>query len=423
MLETFIRLQCCMPAFLRAKKKDCRGSLCLPTPFVRKRYLGIIVATTQRKRFNKHLVHRIRAVNSRIVGHAYSFHSDMQKTYISRAFVCMFECLCMNFEELENLCVDLEGIDTQIQQKIKQISDLEEKAKQLKEENELERMIAEVRGEKPPAGHGLEELGQAKEELKSLKSNLEELRKKALKGMAKLDLPISKPEIDSEGNVVMTLEGGPYEKAVKFVADKFDSSVPLDLDGVLLDPNKIVVTKAGDQKKGVQKLFVFKNNIHRMARVAMGEDDPEIKRVIEYMRKGTYTDIWEAVGSKQKVVFENLYRDLGITESSGKKRVRNFFTNSQRALGEVFPFINIGPGVWERTFFGSLVWRRYQTLHPSVKETEEVLKEAEEESEGEAEVRTRKTEPEFQPLNKYMETKELDKILYGNTGDEDANSR
>lgn len=336
----------------------------------------------------------------------------------------------MKFEELEQLCVDLEGIDTQIQQKIKQISDLEEKAEHLKEENELERMMAEVRGEKPPVGHGLEELGQAKDELKNLKGSLEELKKKALKGMAELDLPVSKLGIDSEGNVVMTLEGGPYEKSANFIADKFDSSVPLDIDGVLLDSNKIVVTKVGDlkeelekQKKGLQKLRAFKQNIRRMARVAMGEDDPEIKRVIEYMRKGPYTDIWEAVGSKQKVVFQNLYRDLGIIESSGKKKVRNFFTNSQRALGEVFPFINTGPGVWERTFFGSLVWRRYQTLHPSIKEPEEAPKEAEEESEGEAKVRTRKTEPKIRPLNKYMETKELDKILYGNAGDEDANSR
>ena len=335
----------------------------------------------------------------------------------------MSECLCMKFEELEQLCVDLEGIDTQIQQKIKQISDLEEKAEHLKEENELERMMAEVRGEKPPVGHGLEELGQAKDELKNLKGSLEELKKKALKGMAELDLPVSKPEIDSEGNVVMTLEGGPYEKAAKFLADKFDSSVPLDLDGVLLDSNKIVVTKVGDPKKGLQKLLVSKKNIYRMARVATGEDDPEIKRVIKYMRQGTYTDIWEVAGSKQKVVFEKLYRDLGITESSGKKRVQNFFTNGQRTLGEAFPFINVRPGVWERTFFGSLVWRRYQTLHPSIKEPEENLKEAEEESEDEAEVRARKTEPKIQPLNKYMETKELDKILYGNTGDEDANSR
>jgi hypothetical protein len=341
----------------------------------------------------------------------------------------MFECLCMRLEELENLCVNLEGINTQIQQKNKQISDLEEKAKNLEEELELERMMAEVRGEKPPVGRGLEELGQAKEERKNLESSLEELEKKALKGMAELDFPASKPEIDSKGNVFMTLEGGPYEKSAKFIADKFVSSVPLDIDGVLLDSNKIVVTKVGDlkkelekQKKGLQKLLVFKKNIHRMARVALGEDDPEIKRVIEYMRRGTYTDIWEAAGSKQKLVFENLYRELGIAESGGKKRVQNFFINSRKVLGEAFPFINIRPGVWERTFFGSLVWRRYQTLHPSIKEPEEALKEAEEESEGEVEVRARKTESKVQPLNKYMETKELDKILYGNTGDEDANS-
>jgi len=336
----------------------------------------------------------------------------------------MAEWLCMNFQELENLCVGLEDIDTQIQQKIKQISDLEEKAKDLKEETELKRMMAEVRGEKPPVGHGLEELGQAKEELENLKSSLEKLKKKALKGMAELDLPVSKPGIDSEGNVVATLEGGPYEKSAKFIADRFDSSVPLDIDGVLLDSNKIVVTKVGDLKKeseklkkGLGKLLVFKQNIHRMALVAVGEEDPEIKKVIDYMRRGTYTDIWEAAGSKQKVVFENLYSELSITESSGKKRVQNFFINSRKVLGKAFPFTNVGPGVWERAFFGSLVWRRYCTVYLSIKESREISKEAEKKGEDEAEVSERKTKPEIQPLNKYIETKKLDKVLYGNTSE------
>lgn len=220
----------------------------------------------------------------------------------------------------------------------------------------------------------------------------------------------------------MTLEGGPYEKSVKFIANKFDSSIPLDIDRALLDSNKIVISKIGDRKKGLQKLLVFKQNIHRMARVAMGEDDPEIKRVIQYMRQGAYTDIWEAVGSKQKIVFENLYRDLDITESGGKKRVQNFFTNCQKRLGETFPFLCVRPGVWERSFFGSLVWRRYQTLYPSTQEPKEILKEAEEESESKTETRKRKTQPISQSLNKYIETNELDKILYGKTGDEDVHS-
>jgi hypothetical protein len=158
-----------------------------------------------------------------------------------------------------------------------------------------------------------------------------------------------------------------------------------------------------------------------MAQIAMGEKNPEIENVVEYMRKGAYTDLWEAVGSKQKVVFKNLYTELSIIDSGGKTRVQNFFTNGRKLLGETFPFINTEPGEWQRTFFGSLVWRRYHTLYSSTKESPKISKEAEEKHEDEVEVRTRKTEPKIQPLNKYMETKELDKILYGNTGAEDAN--
>jgi len=190
--------------------------------------------------------------------------------------------------------------------------------------------------------------------------------------------------------------------------------VPLTVDGVVLSPEKVVVTKVGDRKKGVQKLLALKQNIHRMARVALGEKDPEIEKVIDYMRKGAYTDIWDVAGSKQNITFENLYKELGITESSGKKRLQNFFTNSQKVLGECFPFKNVAPGVWERTFFGSLVWRRYNTVYPSPKESVGIPKPK---KEPEGEVKTTKSESKIQPLNKYMETKELDKILYGNTGE------
>jgi len=339
----------------------------------------------------------------------------------------MFGCLCnMNLSELEDLCHKLEEINVKTQQKMRQVTDLEEKSKQLKDEVDLEKIRAEIRGENPPEASSLEELEQAREELKELECNRETLKKDALTGMAKLDLPISKPETDSEGNVVFTLEGGPYEKSVEFVARQFDSSLPLNIDNILIDSNKIVVTKVEQLsnelqklKEGYQSVTVFKQNIHRMAQVAIGEKNPEIEKVIEYMRKGAYTDVWEAAGSKQKVVFKNLYTELSITDSDGKTRVQNFFTNGRKLLAEAFPFINIESGVWERTFFGSLVWRRYQTLYPSTKETAKVPREAEKKHhEDEVEVKTKKTEPKTQPLNKYMETNDLDKILYGNTGEQ-----
>jgi len=47
MLETFTMLQCCIPAFLKANSKDCKDSLCLPTPLVRKKRLGIILKTNR----------------------------------------------------------------------------------------------------------------------------------------------------------------------------------------------------------------------------------------------------------------------------------------------------------------------------------------------------------------------------------------
>ena len=321
--------------------------------------------------------------------------------------------------ELEKKCTELEDIGAQVQQKIQQVSDLEEKAEHMEEEIELKRIIAELRGEEPPTGYSLEELKQLNSELENLKNKSKELRTQILKGMTELDLPVSvEPEMDNEGNLIVTLDGGPYKSSVKFIANIFDSDVPMEVDGVLLHSDKLVVTKAGDMKKGLEKALIFKRNIQRMARVALGEEDLEIQKVVDYMRKSTYMDIWEIVGSKQRVVFQDLYRELGVTESGGKRRVQNFFTNSQRALRELFPFINIEPGIWERTFFGSLVWRRYHTLYISGKELKEISKVAKGEQEGEARAEIKKkTEPKIESLNKYMKPEELDKILYGNAGE------
>jgi hypothetical protein len=41
MLETLTRLHFSIPAFRSASSSDCNFSLCLPTPFVKKTFLGI----------------------------------------------------------------------------------------------------------------------------------------------------------------------------------------------------------------------------------------------------------------------------------------------------------------------------------------------------------------------------------------------
>ncbi len=45
MLDTLTRLQCWMPASRSASSKDWSCSLCLPTPFVKKKYFGIIAVS------------------------------------------------------------------------------------------------------------------------------------------------------------------------------------------------------------------------------------------------------------------------------------------------------------------------------------------------------------------------------------------
>src|SRR4030042_3220786 len=56
MLETFTRLQYWMPASLSANSKDCSCSLCLPTPFVRKKNLGIMIHCTKDRHIFFHML-------------------------------------------------------------------------------------------------------------------------------------------------------------------------------------------------------------------------------------------------------------------------------------------------------------------------------------------------------------------------------
>jgi len=42
MLDTLTKLHICMPASLKANSNDWSCSLCLPTPFVKKKYFGIM---------------------------------------------------------------------------------------------------------------------------------------------------------------------------------------------------------------------------------------------------------------------------------------------------------------------------------------------------------------------------------------------
>jgi hypothetical protein len=322
----------------------------------------------------------------------------------------------MNFQELEQISSELEDISNKIQSKSKQVSALENQAKQQEEENEMQKMLAEVSGKPLPSKVSFDELDNSKKEVEELKRQLGEKEKQALKGMTELTFPINETPIEKGNGVfVAGFDGKTYEKSLKFIASRFNSSTPIEIDDVTIHSDKVVISKAQDVKESVKKLLLLKKNIQKMALVSLGQEDPEVERIVKYLNDSTYRDIWEATGSRQKIVFESLYSELGITENERKKKVQNFFTNCQKTLGENFPFENTGPGAWKRTFLGSLVWTRYQTLHPLPNETRAGSVETEKREDKKACIEEKNTESKTPTLNKYMEAKDIDKILYGNT--------
>ena len=317
----------------------------------------------------------------------------------------------MDLVEIERKCEEINSAKKQLEAKRAELQRLESDAKKKTKEAQMLEEIAKLRGEKYEGEHELEELKKVREDLEDYQKRIRKLEQEVFEGLKDVTFPIplELPKVDSDGRSIMNFEGSPSNYAVKFIASTLSSDVPLKLDRTELHPDKIIVVNVKEPVQAVERLRVLRSNISRLARIALKEKDPDVEEIADYLHGSDYRQIWETVKGRKKITYDDLSSELGVKTSKERHRVRNFFTNLEHHLKNKFPFIRISAGVYELSFFGSLVWKRYCDKYLEEKET---AKESYREVSVEETVK-REEKPETSTLNKYLSNNEIKEVIYG----------
>jgi len=313
----------------------------------------------------------------------------------------------MKLVDIEPKCKELVSLKHQLEIKLTELKRLESEIKEKTKEAQILEEIARLRGEKYKGEHESEELEKVRKEVENYKEKIKELEKEVYEGLKDVtfNIPLEIPKVNSRGMSIIKFEGEPCDYVVKFLASVLNTTAPLEIDNTQLHSDKIIVTNVKDPNDVVRRLKSLKDNIGRLARIALREKDPDIEKVVDYLHESNYREIWEAIKGRKRISYDDLFSELNLRTQREKKRVRNFFTNLEYALKEKFPFNRVSPGVYELSFFGSLVWKRYcEKYHVEKKTSVESVKIFDEKVEK---------KPEKTSLNQYLSNTDVKKVIYG----------
>jgi len=264
----------------------------------------------------------------------------------------------------------------ELDEKLKREKNLELKLKEKLREYELLKEIAKLRGEPFKGEPKMEELDILKNEIKEDQKRIEKLKREILEGLKDVtfNIPLEIPKVNSERKSIIKFEGKPCDYVIKYISQLIgDSDIPIRLNNIELYPDKLIVKNVKNEKEVIESLKSLKNNIKLLAQTKLGESNSNIEETADYLYNCSYRDIWEAIKGRKRVSYNDLITELDLKTDKEKKRIRNFFTNLERQLKDKFPFMRVSPGVYELTFFGSLVWTRYCDKYlPKLKDEIEV---------------------------------------------------
>lgn len=317
----------------------------------------------------------------------------------------------MKFTEVEQKCEKLESSRKQLEAQLDNLSKLENEAKERNKEIQMLREIAKIRGEEFTEEGGLEELENARKAVEALQKEIEKIEQEIYQGLKDVafPIPLEVPKPDPDGKCNIIFQEGPYNHTVRFLASTMNSDVPLELDKVQLYPDKVIITGVKDPPHVIERLKILRSNICRLAQIALQENDPDVEEVAEYLHGSDYRELWEIISGKKRISYDEMYTKLSISNPKEKKRVRNFFTNLEQLLKDKCPFLRVESGVYELTFFGSLVWKRYRDRYP----TKSIVEKPQQETVTETPVeKEEKKKVSVLSLNKYL-SKEDKEIIYG----------
>lgn len=313
----------------------------------------------------------------------------------------------MELAEINQKCEEVNSIRQELKAKREKLQNLKiEEIEKTREVQMLEE-IAKLRGEEYQGENEKQELTKAKMEVTDCQKRVEKLEHEIFEGLKNVTFPIplTLPKIDSNGRSSINFEGSPNNYAVKFIASVLNADVPLELDRTELHPDKIIMSNVREPIQVVNRLKALRNNISRLAKIVLNEKDPDVEDVADYLQGSNYRQIWEIIRGRKKITYDDLFSEMNLTTSKEHKKIRNFFTNLENSLKDKFPFIRLSPGVYELTFFGSLVWKRYHDkYHPKIELVEDLP------SEKAAEEPVKRKEAPT--LNNYTEN-EIKDIMYG----------
>ena len=316
----------------------------------------------------------------------------------------------MDFTEIERKCEELSLAKKQLEANRAELQRVEFEAKEKTKEAQMLDEIAKLRGEKYEGEHELEELKKIRADVEGSQKRIKNLEQEIFKGLKDVTFPIplELPKVESSGSSIINFEGSPCNYTIKFIASTLSSDIPLEMDRTELHPDKIIVANVKEPAQVVERLKVLHSNIRRLARIALNEEDPDVEKVADYLHESDYQQFWEIVKGRKKITYDDLASELGVKTSKERHKVRNFFTNLEHQLKDKFPFIRISAGVYELSFFGSLVWKRYCDKYLEKETTKESYHEVSVE-----EIVKGEEKPETSTLNKYLSNNEIKEVIYG----------
>jgi hypothetical protein len=319
---------------------------------------------------------------------------------------------CKQFNAFQQQCIDGEAEAAALQQ---------EDYKQ-KEDFEVRKMLAMIRGESFASEFKNEPLLKVKAEISSLKESLLNQEKDLLKALKQLNLDVISdiPMPNSSNEVEITFGDLSFEYSESFIARIMNTDGPIKLDAVTFNPKKMLITGVHDRKETASAIITFLENIKRLAMIALNEEVPGVAETAEYMNENEQRRIvWEKINGRRIISQQTLYAELGIVEDTEKKKnLRNFFTNTKITLKENYPFTIIGDGNYELNFIGMLVWKYYKTKYQnsdySSESSEKVTDDPKvQNNPKENKTKNNKPKTEMATLNGFLDDKKISETLYG----------
>ena len=253
-----------------------------------------------------------------MIGHEIDASKDLnlhsyikRKGYIARLFVqyiykcvCTFVCMVgwlMSMENLEQKCNELFSLkqeleDNKIQYKVLN-TEVEKKTKEI----QILMEIAKIRGEEFEDYEESKEIINTKNDIERLQKTINDIETNILEDLKNItfDIPIEIPKLDINNISVINFVKGPYNGIIKYISSILNTDIPIKIDRILLHPDKIIVTNIEDVIQIIDNLKILKNNIGRIAKILLNEEDKDVEDATNYIYTSAYKDIWELINGRK----------------------------------------------------------------------------------------------------------------------------